>query len=200
MSLRFIYEKYKNMSPLRENVIPLHYWVERTPVFNEQLFTFEDERLAGFYIIMLTYTLFKKYLNEYKLYDESKNTLRSDFYVKGVLVPLTINQLVKIYGSFKQELFKCSNWTFVRECGKWIPDGGLMLTTWEALGIISSLFNVGNNFGNNLGNTTLFVNFDYAFDEFENLCYTYKHGKREIFISSSDCIDTLKKKELMGML
>lgn len=191
MSLTFIYEKYKKMSPLRKNVIPIHYWVDRTSVFNEQLFTFEDERLAGFYIIMLTYTLFKKYLNEYKLYDESKNTLCSDFYVEGVVVPLTINQLVKIYGSFKQELFKYSNLTFVKECGKWIPDGGLMLTTWEALGIISTPFNLGSN--------TLFVNFDYAFDEFENLCYAYKHGKREIFISSSDCIDTLKKKELMGI-
>lgn len=193
MSLRIIYEKYKkNISPLRENVIPLHYWVERTAVFNEQLFTFEDERLASFYIIMLTYTLFKKYLNEYKLYDDSKNTLCSDLSVEGVLVPLTINQLAEIYGSFRQELFKYSNWTFVRECGKWIPDAGIMLTTWDALGIISSSFRLTKN--------TLFVNFDYTFDEFENLCYTYKHGKKEIFISSSDCIDTLKKKELMGML
>ena len=193
MSLRIIYEKYKkNISPLRENVIPLHYWVERTAAYNKQLFTFEDERLASFYIIMLTYTLFKKYLNEYKLYDDSKNTLCSDLSVEGVLVPLTINQLAEIYNSFRQELFKYNNLTFVRECGKWIPDAGIMLTTWKALGIISSSYSLGNN--------TLFVKFNYTFDEFENLCYTYKHGKKEIFLSSSDCIDILKKKELMGML
>lgn len=192
MDLRIIYEQYKkNISPFRENVIPLHHWVESTVAHNKQLFTFEDERIASFYIVMLTYTLFKKYLKEYKLYDGNKNAWCSDLAVEGVLVPLTINQLAEIYNSFRQELFKYNNWTFVRECGKWIPDAGIMLTTWNALGIISSSYSLGNN--------TLFVKFNYTFDEFGNLCYVYKHGKKELFLSSSDCIDILKKKELRGI-
>ena len=187
MGLLEVYERYKKI------MLPLQYSGEitckdSTDVSNKHLITFEDKLRASFYIIMLTDKLFKSYLNDYKLYEGCRNAYYDGF-DEGVLVNLTIDQLVDVYVRFRQELFKFSNWTFVREREKWIPDADAMVSAWKSLDMILPY---------SFGSQTLFVTVDYIIDEFENLCYICSSNK-EIFLSSSDCVDTLTKIDLMGV-